>query len=421
LELCFLKGTTMRSRVWILAFFLIFLIVSSANAQTSDDFFSPNELHEIRLYIHPVDWAKLRENYLDNTYYDCTLVWRSQQYEVASEYIQVRSRGLGSRSKDKPGLRLDFDPFSDRPQRFLGLKSCVLDNLVQDPSMLRERLSMQLFERLGLPVSRETNTRLYVNDQYLGLYTIVESVDKDFLKRNFGENDGYLYEYQWMYPYYFTWLGEDLSRYEELFDPKTHEKDSKTALYGPIEAMIRAINQSGQENLESSMGGYLDLRMFVTLVAVESFLAEADGILGYAGMNNFYLYRFEGKDLFQFIPWDKDTSMSSITSSIWERVNENELMRQALQIPELRGLFLEVLLTCADVAGGPEGWLEGEIEREYQQIRDAALADPHKPYSNDDFENAVNFLRQFARERSANVWSEVVANLPSSQGGGDFE
>jgi spore coat protein CotH len=412
LELCFLKGTTMRSRVLIPAFCLILLVVSGASAQTSDDFFSPNELHEIRLYIHPVDWAKLRANYLDNTYYDCTFVWRSGQYEVASEYIQVRSRGLGSRSPDKPGLRLDFDPFSDRPQRFLGLKSCVLDNLVQDPSMLRERLSMQLFERLGLPISREANARLYVNDQYLGLYTIVESVDKDFLKRNFGENDGYLYEYQWVYPYYFTWLGDDLSRYQELFDPKTHEKDSKTALYGPIEAMIRAINQSGQENLENSMAGYLDLRTFVTLAAVESFLAEADGILGYAGMNNFYLYRFEGKDLFQFIPWDMDNSIRSINSSIWDRVNENELMRQALEIPELRGLYLETLLTCADVAGGPEGWLEGEIEREYQQIRDAALADPHKPYSNDDFENEVNFLRQFARERSANVWSEVVANLP---------
>ena len=36
----------------------------------------------------------------------------------------------------------------------------------------------------------------------------------------------------------------------------------------------------------------------------------------------------------------------------------------------------------------------------------------HKPYSNEDFEAAVNFLRQFARERSSNVWNEVVANLP---------
>ena len=402
----------MGLRWWIPGCLTLLLGISGSSAQTADDFFNDNQLHEIHLYMHPTDWAELRENYLDNTYYDCTFVWRSGDYEAASEYVQVRSRGSGSRNQDKPGLRVDFDPFSDRPQRFLGLKSCVLDNLVTDPSMLRERLSTKLFERLGLPVSREANTRLYVNGDYLGLYTIVESVDKDFLKRNFGENDGYLYEYEWLYPYYFTHLGDDLSRYEEIFDPQTHEKDSKAALYGPLEAMIRAINQPSDEDFEASMAAYMDLRMFVTIVGVESFLSEADGILGYAGMNNFYIYRFENTDQFQFIPWDMDNAFSSISNSIWDRVNENALMRQALEIPEIRSAFMESLLLCADAAGGPDGWLEGEVERQYQQIRDAAIDDPHKPYSNEDFEAAVNFLGQFARERSSNVWYEVVANLP---------
>ena len=73
-------------------------------AQTADDFFNDNELHEIHLYMHPVDWAKLRENYLDNTYYDCTFVWRSGDYEVASEYVQVRSRGPGSRARTSPAF-----------------------------------------------------------------------------------------------------------------------------------------------------------------------------------------------------------------------------------------------------------------------------------------------------------------------------
>ena len=62
-------------------------------------------------------------------------------------------------------------------------------------------------------------------------------------------------------------LGDDLSRYEELFEPKTHEKDSSSELYGPLEAMIRAINQSSEENFEASMAEHLDLRMFVTTAA----------------------------------------------------------------------------------------------------------------------------------------------------------
>ena len=56
-------------------------------------------------------------------------------------------------------------------------------------------LSMLLFRRMGLEAEREAHARLYINNAYAGLYTIVESLDKTFLTKNFGENDGHLYEY----------------------------------------------------------------------------------------------------------------------------------------------------------------------------------------------------------------------------------
>ena len=91
--------------------------------------------------------------------------------------IGIRSRGNGSRSGVKPGLRVDFDRYAIA-QKFLGLKSFVLRNNTQDPSNLHERLSMLFFRRMGLPASREVYARLFVNNEYRGLYTIVESVDK---------------------------------------------------------------------------------------------------------------------------------------------------------------------------------------------------------------------------------------------------
>ena len=50
-----------------------------------------------------------------------------------------------------------------------------------------------------------------------------------------------------------------------------------------------------------------------------------------------------------------------------------------------------------------------EAEKEYQQIRDATLTDPDKPFSNDAFERAVIDLRTFARQRGDFVTSEVSA------------
>ena len=39
-----------------------------------------------------------------------------------------------------------------------------------------------------------THTRLYVNNEYVGLYTITEVYDTDFLQKNFTENTGHLYD-----------------------------------------------------------------------------------------------------------------------------------------------------------------------------------------------------------------------------------
>ena len=57
----------------------------------------------------------------------------------------------------------------------------------------RERVSMLFFRRMQVIASREAHARLFINSEYAGVYTIVESIDKNFLMKNFGENDGHLY------------------------------------------------------------------------------------------------------------------------------------------------------------------------------------------------------------------------------------
>src|SRR5436190_870987 len=155
----------------------------------SDAFLDDTVLQEVRLNMNARDWQTLKDNYLDNTYYPTDFKWRDQ----GLRNVGIRSRGTGSRSGVKPGLRIDFDRYTSG-QTFQGLKSFVLRNNTQDSSNMHERLSMLLFRRLGEPASREAHAKLFINDQYSGLFTIVESVDKTFLKRNYGEDGGYLYK-----------------------------------------------------------------------------------------------------------------------------------------------------------------------------------------------------------------------------------
>ena len=159
------------------------------HAQSSDDLFDSRTLQEVRLSINSVDWQSLQENYLENTHYTADLQWR----DMRLRNVGVRSRGSASRNGTKPGLQLDFDRYVGG-QQFLGLKSLALDNLWQDPSMIRERVAMAFYAQMGLLAPREALCRLYVNDVYYGLYTLVETVTQELLARTSNEATGYVFE-----------------------------------------------------------------------------------------------------------------------------------------------------------------------------------------------------------------------------------
>ncbi len=378
----------------------------------ADAFFDDTVLHEVRLEINSRDWQSLKDHYRENTYYPCDMRWRDQ----VVRNIGIRSRGTGSRSGVKPGLRVDFDRYTGN-QTFLGLKSFILRNNTQDASNMRERISMLLFRRLGIPASREAHAKLYVNNTYAGVYTLVESVDKTFLKQTFGEDNGYLFKYD--YPteaqrYYFEDWGSDPTLYVPLpFKPETHEDDARPEF---IVQLVEAINHGS----DAALAEYLNLTKFIRHVAVEMFLADYDDFLGDFGMNNFYIYRFQDQKLFTLIAWDKSQAFSSPTYSIWHNITDaagsrtNRLMSRALASRDLYDLYLDTLAATVNAAYEPgttdtRGWLEREIDRENQQIRDAVLIDPQKDYTNEQYDGEVSKLMDFARARGDFVTNQVNA------------
>jgi spore coat protein CotH len=374
---------------------------TSAWAQTADDLFSPSTLHDLQLFMNSADLLQLQARYDENTFYQADLEWRGTRVRS----VAVRSRGGGSRSPTKPGMLIDFDRFA-AGQRFLGLSALVLDNGWQDPSFVRESVTMAMFARMGQPAPRESFARLFINGAYYGLYAIVEPVDAPFLARAFGDSGGYVFEYQWLREFHAEYLGPSLDQYEELFRAETHDLESETALYAPVQEMFREINAQPSATWRESVGRYVDVRNFLTHVAIEMFIAEADGLLGNWAMNNFYLYRRSGSTVHAFVPWDRDNAFQGADSSVLLHANDNQLMRRLLEYPDLRSFYLDVLEQCAQAAGG---WLEQEVAARASLIREAVHADTRKPDSNDAFESSVAWLLTFAQVRPAIVSAEVSA------------
>ena len=294
----------------------------------------------------------------------------------------------------------------------------MLDNLTQDPSGIHETMTMRLFARLGIPAPREAHARLYVNDQYAGVYAVVESIDKAFLARIFGvigedtQNDGYLYEFDWLDAWTFSYLGSDLAAYAARFEPKTHESKSDVEKFGPIEQLVRLVNELPAEQLMSGLNEHLDLTAFMRYTAAQNFVAQNDGFLGYAGMNNFYLYRLENSSRHVFLAWDEDNAFQGSDFSLTMRHDENVLMHKAMQVPELRAAYYAALGEAVASANEPTGpaampWFEFEARRQGDLIYEAFREDPVKPYSFEQHEAARAHMINVTQTRAGYVQQQL--------------
>ena len=282
----------------------------------------------------------------------------------------------------------------------------MLKNLWTDPSMLRERLAMTMFSRLGQPRLAASYCRLYINNEFQGLYIILESVDNAFLTRNLGENDGYLYSYQLQSDWRGEYLGEDLRRTRPLRGAEPRERNRCDAL-PPIHDWLREVNHSGDGVWRDRVEEYVDLRQFMTHVATEVFLAENDGLLGATGMNNFFLYRAKDSKRHRFLPWDKDSSFLLPDFSIFERADDNVLFRRAFAYPDLRSVSAGARGGCA--FGGRGGLAGNRGHSRGRANLGTVEEDNRKQFSTEEFFAQVDWLKQFARQRSRFVLEQVAA------------
>src|SRR5437868_11089758 len=103
------------------SFFVLALAGVSSARQLARDFFDDTVIHDIRLDVDPADWAALKQNYMDNTYYKADV----SSGPLSAVAVGIRSRGRGSRSPDKPNLDVNVNKYAKK-QTFAGLGFFIL-------------------------------------------------------------------------------------------------------------------------------------------------------------------------------------------------------------------------------------------------------------------------------------------------------
>ncbi|WP_249685447.1 CotH kinase family protein, partial [Bacillus velezensis] len=92
-------------------------------------------------------------------------------------------RSVVNSDSDRYSLKIDFDYYDDT-QSLYGLKKLNLNNNYSDATLMREYISYEMMEQMGLPIPAHSYMYVTVNSEERGLFLGVEAVDETFLANN---------------------------------------------------------------------------------------------------------------------------------------------------------------------------------------------------------------------------------------------
>ena len=317
--------------------------------------------------------------------------------------VGIRSRGDGSRSEEKPGLKIDFNKYVPS-QEYYGYKTLVIDNLTQDASMLRERLAFLVFEAMGIASPRNAHARLTVNGRVLGAVRARRAGQQAVPQEPPGRGERHALRLRVARVLRLPLARRRSRRVRAAAVPARDERGPRGRRGRAWWPSSQAINETPLAGYAAAIGSRIDVDRFLTHVAVENAIAEGDGVVGDQGLNNFYLYEYGQKNRFVFIPWDKDNTFTSGSWPLYRNLDKNVLTARLSADPAKRQVYADAVARATTNFVNPR-WLTPQLETAYQQIRAAALADARKPFSNGEFEAAVDGLRGViaAREHDVNA------------------
>ena len=270
-----------------------------------DDLFPHDQVLDVQITIDSKDWDSIR--YQSRNFFEALNESRQHApidhpytYVEASilidgvEFSQVgiRKKGfLGSQNSTRPSIKVKLNHV-DKEGQIDGLTNLTFNNNQQDVSLISQFMGYGLFNAAGIPAPRCAYANVVVNGQDLGIYAHVERIHRPFLKREFGNDDGVLYEGTAV-DFYPGWLGS--------FE---HKLGSDEVGRKKIQKLIDVLNNPN-DNIESLIGELVDLESFYAFWAMEGLLGFWDGYSG--NRNNFFIYLNPKTDKFHFIPWGADS------------------------------------------------------------------------------------------------------------------
>ncbi len=414
--------------------FLVFSLHLVAQNKAGDDLFTGLTVHTINIQsslplevfwdslIYYKDQANLNGG--DDTYMKVDITIDNVTTYDIGVHLKGNSSYSAPNSGYKKSFKLDFDKYIDG-QDYDGLDKLNLNNCIGDPSMMREKLTLDLFNNMGLPSPRATFANIYLNDTLWGLYSVCEIVEGTFLKNRFGEKDGNLFKGD--NSGHLIWEDNNQSSY--YGDYELENNDSLND-WSDLVHLLDIINNTSDNDFEDSLETVLNIDVALKYWSICNLLVNLDSYLGSG--HNYYIYHNTLTDKFEWIPWDVNESiggfsMNGMPTTIDEMYNmaydflptgtgtERPLYERILNNTNLTKQYTDALHELIVDYVNADTW-NPKIDSIADVIRPYIYADSNFFYPSSDFEKNIDTvvdgapgLKLFIKERTSYYDSVLVS------------
>lgn len=288
-------------------------------------FINPKELKE----LHSNDWSDERVK--------AVLMFSSNKYKANLCFRGYHIRELRKKSYDLIFTKANFL----NQTRMLHLNAEY-----NDPSLIRNKLSMDFFNSIGVLSPSAEHVLLYINGVFQGVYLQLESMDESSLvRRNLPKGP----------IFYATNNDANFSLLTAEGNPKSTLLDGYTKKYGNEDAedsltdLLVKINTLPNDEFFVEIQKVLHVNQYLTWLAGVVCTQNLDGF-----ENNYALYQNSETGLFEISPWDFDATWGRdihgepLEYDYVSITGENTLTARILHFPKFRQEYKEILSNILD-------------------------------------------------------------------------
>ena len=384
---------------------------SKANDDIATKVFPKDKIIDVKITIDKDDFQSMMDNASAEEIKTASVDYNGIHYDN----VGVRTKGnLSLRSvvsmddSDRYSLKLSFDEYLSS-QTHLGISKINLNNGYSDASYMREYLTYELAEQMGLPTPGYSFVNVYVNDELYGFYLAVQQVDEQYLESNFGNSYGALYKGE------MTGTGSDLLWIDDKVSSYTGlAQKSKTSNDDILIDMLDELNNG------TDYAKYLDVEESLKYVALNVLTNNTDSYIG-GNKQNYYLYEDDG--VFSVLPWDYNMAFGGLGSSTLlideptqGTLAERPLVAKLLAVDEYKEMYHNIIKDATESYLSSATFKE-RVEEVSAMISPYVKEDPSSFYTYEEYLSAVPKLISINDTQVSSIDQQLAGTIASSGDG----